>query len=533
MDIRIYLGEAFVQTADEMVNPESNLSRVRIKTQRVGAEGFLYWANRKTRPPAWLEFLEGVVADEITIDTGVARHALLILQRGGRFFAIAFGLGHGAIVHEKCVSDFGIKVTLNRLNPARIKTIDSRSFGQNPLHTVRQLAYKGPLDQFGFSYFDDFLRRIEAEPDDRALAELLSGSEALLMKRELRAEQVAALLDDLLRAYGETRYKEILPIIDRIRTVKDPTIRQQLDDLLVAAMNKEEGSGDGGAETQGFRVTIAPPSVTEFDGVTGFRYAGHRVKSGDLDLEPTIQGYTAFRRLHGDAADVLDLKRDRLELVDEAGQIKASWTIYQSIYFEARIGDRSFLISDAKWFEIDPKFARDLSKSLKELRCSDRLPDAARHEHEGAYNLRASTTLNWALMDRDLVSIPSQKGPIEICDLFNVKRDLVHVKSYRGSQSTSHLFAQGVVSATALVAAPVRTAFANKLTKKGRPNEAHAARSSTNTADHCVVYALIVPRQFHLPEDLPVFAKLNLSAQISHLKGMGYKVCLMKIVRGQ
>ena len=53
-----------------------------------------------------------------------------------------------------------------------------------------------------------------------------------------------------------------------------------------------------------------------------------------------------------------------------------------------------------------------------------------------------------AVMDRKNIRYGGGASRIEFCDLFINKRTLLHVKRYGGSSAMSHLFSQGVVSAT-------------------------------------------------------------------------------------
>src|SRR5690606_19414169 len=114
---------------------------------------------------------------------------------------------------------------------------------------------------------------------------------------------------------------------------------------------------------------------------------------------------------------------------------------------------------------------------------------------------------------------------IEFCDLFVRKRTMLHVKRYGGSSVLSHLFAQGVVSATLFLQDPeFRRGIRQTLPRAHRA----AVPERRPRVEHFEVGFAIVSRS---PGGLvlPFFSKVNLRNAARTLAGFGYRVTLTKI----
>jgi len=118
-------------------------------------------------------------------------------------------------------------------------------------------------------------------------------------------------------------------------------------------------------------------------------------------------------------------------------------------------------------------------------------------------------------------------GQVEICDLFSIDRELIHVKLYGKSSVFSHLFSQGFVSAQLIqidadfrkkVRGQLAAPFVDLIEINKKPGQ----------DEFTVVYAVISEEKGGTLR-LPFFSRVNLNNTAKVLRGFGYRVELLKI----
>lgn len=117
------------------------------------------------------------------------------------------------------------------------------------------------------------------------------------------------------------------------------------------------------------------------------------------------------------------------------------------------------------------------------------------------------------------------KSRIEFCDLIKGEKDFIHVKYYSGSQSMSHLFSQGFVSSELFIS---DSEFRQKVNEKlpvhiKLPD--HIPRPDAKI--YKVVFAIATNKR--IPEELPLFSKINLKNFKKSISNFGYEVRICKI----
>ena len=132
------------------------------------------------------------------------------------------------------------------------------------------------------------------------------------------------------------------------------------------------------------------------------------------------------------------------------------------------------------------------------------LPTWTATDREEKYNADAAGDRYICLDQVDIR--PDDGDEVEACDLFSKQGHLIHVKRYNGSQTLSHLFAQGFVSAQLIAGDQVyRDAFLKVVRSLGS-DFATAAEQAPQT----VTYAIGMLGDRKIPDDLPSFSKVNL-----------------------
>ena len=526
-ELKVYLTRDGIGDLEAaLVNP-TNPDSVLAQLQEIGLApntelegGKLLWGTQKTKTPAWMGFLNEIAAEPLEGGAGESRAGILALPRAGRIFIFTFGQAWHAIDPSAIEDQFGIRVALNTLDMDRVKTVDTRTLSAFPLHTTRQLSRAGPIDEFRIGFLDEFVNLVQAIPASGDFGDLVTGRDSLVLKKTVTPAELPQLCDILWDAFNDTRYREIWPLLERLRSVRDPTILRILDESLAHAVQHSPA-----------KVHIGTPEVFDLEGIEGFRFAGNRASTTIRSIEPEATEYLLLHQ--ASQIEAADLRKDRLEAISADGLVAKKWPVFKCIQWETELDDTHYVVNDGKWYSVDPQFQSELDQRLLAATCNRlSLPEALHHEDEQTYNERAAQEIDCACADRKLVRIPQHSSPIEICDLFTVDKALIHVKIYRGSSNTSHLLGQGVVSAEALRNGDVVKEFKKVLKNKcKRLAEADVVGHPVNPREYTVVYALVVPKRFQFPQDLPVFTKIFADKNLETLEQMGYKACMVPIFR--
>ena len=114
----------------------------------LGFVGGLYLQRAHEREPRWFDFLREGVAGPLPVLTSGVPSGVLFLRASSRLFALTFGQGRHLLKPDSFELDFGLKVTLNTADPAKLRSLDLRTFEELTVHTRRQVSPGSPLEAF-------------------------------------------------------------------------------------------------------------------------------------------------------------------------------------------------------------------------------------------------------------------------------------------------------------------------------------------------------------------------------------------------
>lgn len=474
---------------------------------------------RTDRPePSWLKFMDGTMPELSDYNLWTSSlSALLLVKQDDAFYAVVFGYGASLLKDEAIDERFGLRATLNGVEPSQLRSIDHKRLEAISRHTRENLSRNGPLGQFGVDINRDLLRAVTGKPSDARYGTRMSGADQLTVTAEITIRN----LGDALTAYYELSeqetYKQNFPWVDNIREVRDPVIRTALDKQLA----KELGKGTANA-------WLAPPGMHDWSTCGGFRYRGSRRKEPYPDLQ--LDDY--FRELGG--ADELEdgrrLTHDHVvHLRTDNDTSRQSWPIIRCLVAEVEYKKERYILSEASWYLVNGDFLNALEEFVSSIETTKiTLPDydSKKDRDEGGYNKRAckANKSHFVLLDQKVIPYGAH-GRIEICDLYTKARQLVHVKRLDGSSTLSHLFNQGTVSAELLRDEPnFRTQFLQKI-----PGfEWGTAKDPIDAKEFEVCFAIVRrPKQQKL--QLPFFSKLTLRTAMQQLERLGFRRSMIGI----
>jgi uncharacterized protein (TIGR04141 family) len=191
---------------------------------------------------------------------------------------------------------------------------------------------------------------------------------------------------------------------------------------------------------------------------TSYRILGAgRSEAGVQDGTPELeQMLTQVRK--AEAGKRLErLKGMRIQLFRDAdGDEPISTAIpgLKWLAFETEADGKRYCLHDGSWYLMNQNYAQRLKNRTQAIFDRDPglvLPEWPSGADEAAYNALAAAAIGGTLLDRKLIYTELHHRGIETCDILAPDGTLVHVKNLDSSSPASHLLAQALVAADALL----------------------------------------------------------------------------------
>jgi uncharacterized protein (TIGR04141 family) len=477
-------------------------------------------------PPRWLGLVEShVEGGGLPPVLGASSSGILLVPAGDQLLAITFGYGRHLVRQEAVVQDFGLKVVLNSIDPAQIKSVDARTFDELTIHTKRGASRDSSLSVFALDNSRDLLRAVTGRSSAGGLGSL-SGSSALAVNTDTEVPQLPEMGKNLVSAYRAKRYKENFEFIDQMRGEQDPTVIEALDKKLLAAINDPDGAALAA-------MHLAIPEAVDWQEVAGVRFSFKR-KKHELTPDPKV---TVYRELRGLGKITIDrLRSDKVEAMSalDEEELRGKWRVYDCIVYETEYDKHLYVLSGGDWFRIS-KAHRDKVESfvrgLPELKLD--LPAADLSEDEGAYNAAAAEAIGALCLDQKLIGLDGV-DKIELCDILTADGTYIHVKKRGRSSTLSHLFAQGVSSAELLLNDQQFLDDAAERVKEANPKFGDVVPKKRGEREKIKVAYVILSRgqRPEKPYGLPFFSLVNLMAAAQRLQNDSIEVRVKEIKEG-
>ncbi len=517
--LHIGLMKTNVRQFDEMIEEGVDLSRYTIR-RGIGFSGRLFISPPNQSPPNWLTFVQTGISEKLRELTNRTNTAVLAIRRSNRIFAFTFGHGRHLIRTSAIVPDFGLKTALNALQYDSLRSTDSFTIDERTIHTRAQASRVGGIEVFGIDVGHDILRAVTGTPRINVPIQSISGTEfALAVSVHTDFTGLGQLCDLLLTLYRKRNYKDHFAWIDNIRRVSDPATLANLNNLLIAELQRKIIRN----------LYLAPPEPVDWEDIQGFNYT-HRRRT----IDPNMQLESYLENINAVSLSVDNLRQDQVFAYQgDETEPSEHWPIYNCLVFETTMGSKHYILTTATWFEIDRDFSSRIANTLANIPVARvKLPKVrtvnnGKLEHEGDYNTRVAQADNSkALLDKTSARCRATSSGIEPCDLFTGDREFIHVKHKKGgSSSLSHLFAQGRVSAEALLGDQDFRQDIRQLLQKIKP----ALRDSIPVerpapGDYGVVFAILGAENARPGAELPFFSQLNLARTYESLTSLGFRV---------
>ncbi len=529
----LYLAKAGVTALDALLTDNARAmvraGDVRTHTSSRFADGaVLHVFPGQRQIPKWIPILRsafGGLEDQFVRSPC----ALLLFKKGANIFAVSFAYAHVYIDDAKTEADFGLKVAVNAVSDAKLRSVERSNIGA-AIRDFAQAAGQRDLRSFGIDDALDLIRKVSGRAEDADFAETVTGSRALRFSKRIEladVPDVAAVAVDWFKskAYQKTSFR----FIDFLSPVLDPTVEEKLDAELIAAIR---GNSD--------EFEIALPEIVS-DDLASFRFEHAGFSDFYPDLSLDLYRESLGGRLPGLTTDDLDEHSVAAYGESEAKPFQ-HWSIHRSLVGSLVFEGERYALNENHWYRIGKSFKEaadrkfvDLYGSpdknlrpLKKIVFKDRKgKQKVGYQSEESYNEEIATEVGYLLLDQKLIQIDDVPGPgIEVCDLLDIPgRRFIHVKkSSRQSSVLSHFFKQGGVSAQMLRKyEPFRIKLietVRKLYGAGKAQELEAALTDRWTIEFQIAD---FPRADG-KHNIPFFSKLTLREEARDIEAMEFDV---------
>lgn len=303
----------------------------------------LYILDADAKPPWWKGYF-GVQKDLWQQHKG----ALIFLPVAGRCFALSFGQVFHHLKDTAYEYDFGLRVTLNSLDPKELKSADMVSPGVARRKRT-QVPVSTELTYLDFDGNSEIIKSLtgKVKPEYEKLFKNATGSASLKVSLKLEPDELAETCEKLLTLYGKEDYKTAFPNIQNIAPVKDPTKTDILDEMLLDSLRQRDG-----------HVTLTIPDIVDYRGNTCCVFIGGG-KSSEIFPDISLEEFYEFL---GDDFDLDGLTVDglnayRMMLTDVDGSPGRSYSIYRTLIFDAEpVGEQViYHLCEGNWYRAEKR----------------------------------------------------------------------------------------------------------------------------------------------------------------------------------
>lgn len=519
----IYLLKAGVEIAANALKEGHGLHLLKEGNHTSFSDGQqmeIYLSEGRSTPPWWRSYL-GIERDLSQRQEGALVFIRCDIEGQTRIFAITFGSAFRKLRGDAYEYDFGLKATLNAIDPDKIKVTETIQ----PDSAKRQRMQSPSTNALTFFDFDRDQSVIKtlagkAKPEFKERLGGVTGINNIRVTSPVEKAQLPELCCCLYDLYNREDYKQTFPDLFNVSAIKDPQIIQKLEDILLESYNGEDCE----------RIVVTIPKMLEEPLWHSLRYTYLGKRSAEL----SEHSMSALKELIPIAGAMTTFHRAKLQVLDEEQGEIDSYPLKDCFVFDCQYEGRHYHLCDGSWYCVEGDYINRIEGALSHgLRRIEEynLPPYL-HQSEAEYNASVpECTPGYICLDRSNIA-PVAPHQIEPCDLIRLDGgmlQLVHVKVSTKSAMLSHLFNQGAVSVDLLLS---EENSRNHLKERLRNQECY--NTAIDNKNFSIVFGIVtqhdVARGVGL---LPLFSKISLYRVAKSLETKRISWSLIFIPKGQ
>lgn len=480
---------------------------------------------RDTTAP-WIELLDS------KFDTSPLRVAMnslgavVFVKADDRIFALTFGIGHFGLDKKQLDTDFGLQFAFRELKGGYLNLVDVRNFESKNRQQRAALSMKGALQEFGLKVDTELTYRISGVPSNDYWGKTIAGGTSLAFSRDVSLDDLPGLCKETLKVLKK-KVKKDFERLNQFEVVRDEQKIKDLDNKLIEQLNSQSPSD----------VSLAMPDI-EHVLCHAFHVAVKSKREKPVLADLTIADLkTALNDPNVNVANIDDLDSISIYGADDSGDPKTpKYPLQECLIATFDDGNtHKYVLSLGRWYRVSAQFIDQINNevnSLPVINDANFLPAFAKTDGNGKPNTEPKYLVATVQSSRPALKVMDRNNwnglgydKIEVCDVYTQSQELICVKRYKCSQTLSHLYAQGSVSARMMKEVPD---YRDHLAKEA----GSVAAFDPNVNDMSkfkVVYAVVMPAGRAAPADLPLFSKVNLLDHVERIRAVGMAVALYTI----
>jgi uncharacterized protein (TIGR04141 family) len=374
---------------------------------------------------------------------------------GDVVWALTYGMGFQLLDQAKIDNGFGQRIAIRTADPNELNSVTRTTLDQRARIERSTIPAGDSLRGFGAGDFGELVTRLVAKAAIPSLTiggkpVRIRGADALSVPLGKTPEQ---LVKDLDVISGILRTKPPLPelaVLEQLVALKNPELIDQLEQALDEALGSPDGK----------RLGLAWPHerIDENGTPTSFKVYGiGRSAAAPQDGLPTLETFLESLSDAPDGQRVGLLKKMGVMLYRDADATDSMSSLIPGlrwITFETDAESRRYCLHDGRWYLLNQQYAERLRQQAQQIFDRDpgvALPDWPAGAHEDEYNKIAARAVAGLCLDKTPMTSDLHRHGIEVCDVLTRDGALIHVKNLSSSAPASHLLAQALVSAEALL----------------------------------------------------------------------------------
>lgn len=462
----------------------------------------LYLADNTPTDPWWKTYW-GIDHDLRQVLKG----AIVFLPINNKCVALTFGHTYHNLRNEAYEYDFGLRTTLNAIDPTKIRSTDILQPEDAKRERI-QSPVASDLTFFDINSDESIVKRLTGavRPELQAYFRHVTGANNIRISSKVEASEITEVCSKLLEIYERDDFKIAFPDIQNITPIRDPSTIHELNACLLDAFH--DASID---------LVLNIPEILDHESDINFSYSGAHGprKIYDGVFIGHYREFLASRNI--DNVELVHLQHHKLNIKDESGNTKQSFPIYQCLLFDCEHDSNHYHLCDGSWYRIGQDYISQLKASLDPCFVEHSILQECNEKREDRYNESvAAANADYICLDKTSIS-PAGQTAVEPCDLYTVNEDvanLIHIKISTRSASLSHLFNQGTNSVELL-----------RLSKEARDklkNLVEPCQSPPiDDVKFAVTYGIITAKDKNKKSDaLPIFSRISLRRATQSLKLM-------------
>ena len=459
----------------------------------------LYLADKTPRDPWWKSYW-GINRDLRQVLKG----AIVFLPIDDKCVALTFGHTYHNLKNEAYEYDFGLRATLNAIDPDEIRITDILQPEDAKRERI-QSPTGSDLTFFDIKTDESIVKRLTGavRSEFKPYFQHVTGANNIRISSKVTASEIINLCSKLLEIYERDDFKTAFPNIQNISPIKDPSTILELNARLLEAFREES-----------IDLVLTIPEILDQESGFTIAYSGAYGprKTHDSVYIGHYREFLSSRNI--DDVEINHLQHHQMNIKDENGTTKERFPVFQCLLFDCEYNSNHYHLCDGIWYRIEQDYIRQLKESLDPYFTEHSVLQECNEKREDSYNESVDTAnADYVCLDKTNIS-PEGQTSVEPCDLYTVNNgiaNLIHIKISTRSASLSHLFNQGTNSVELLrLNGEARDTLKNLL----QPD----LRTPIDNAKFAVTYGIITAKDKAKKSDaLPVFSRISLRRAIQSL----------------